>query len=184
MRRTIARAAPYLSLLETMGSLRLAARLLLHTTADELAVYSAGGRSPTFADLTRIAKNRADDETTEQTLDIMNDQGEEAELDALAARHHPYEFRAANIGEVFALLGLEQTLKATMPENYEERRKMILAALPGYQAARAFLLSYDRFEDVPLKGVDRSQLPDAEMLLLYREKAPSFGVLLAALGSG
>jgi hypothetical protein len=34
---------------------------------------------------------------------------------------------------------------------------------------------------VPLKGADRTQPPDAEKLLLYREDAPSFGVLLAAL---
>jgi hypothetical protein len=58
---------------------------------------------------------------------------------------------------------------------------LILAALRRYQAARAYLLSYDQFEDVPLKGLDRTQSPDAEKLLLYREKAPGFGVWLAAL---
>jgi hypothetical protein len=178
------RSAPYLKLLEIMGSLRQAARLLLHTTADDLVMYTAGGRAPTFADLTRIARDRAEDQTTQKILDIMNDQGEEVELDEISARHHPYEFRAANIGEVFALLGLEQTVKATTPESYQELRKKILQSLPGYQAARAYLLSYDRFEDVPLKGVDRTQSPDAEQLLLLREQAPSFGVLLAAFGGG
>ncbi len=37
------------------------------------------------------------------------------------------------------------------------------------------------FEDVPLKGADRTVSPDAEKLLLYRENAPSFAVLLVAL---
>ncbi len=93
-------AAPYLRLLQIMGSLRPAARLLYKVTADELAPYAVGGRAPTFADLTRVAKNLTDDETTRHILEIMNDQGEEAELDALSARSLPYEFRAANTGEV------------------------------------------------------------------------------------
>jgi hypothetical protein len=114
-------------------------------------------------------------------LEIMNDQGEEAELDALSARSRPYEFRAANTGEVFALLALHQTLKERLPEDFRTSSRPIIKALPGYQAAKAYLLSYDQFEDVPLKGVDRTQPPDAEKLLFYRENAPSFGVLLAAL---
>ena len=174
-------AEPYLRLLEIMGFLRRAARLLYQVTADELAPYAAGGRSPTFADLTRVAKNLTEDETTQHILEIMNDQGEEAELDALSARSHPYEFRAANTGEVFALLALHQTLKERLPEEFRTLNRPILEALPTYQAAKAYLLSYDLFEDVPLKGADRTQPPDAEKLLLYRENAPSFGVLLAAL---
>jgi len=174
-------AAPYRRLLEIMGSLRPASRILYHTTAEDLAPFTVGGREPTFADLTRIARGRAEDEITERILDIMNDRGEEAELDAIAARQHPYEFRAANTGEVFALLALHETLKEEMPESFQSMSRPILEALPGYQAARAYLLSYDRFEDVPLRGADRTQPPDAEKLLLYREKAPSFGVLLAAL---
>ena len=174
-------AAPYLRLLETMGSLRRAARLLFRITADDLAPYGVGGRAPTFADLTRVAKTFTEDETTQHILEIMNDQGEEAELDALSARSHPFEFRVANTGEVFALLALHQTLKKTMPESFRSLSRPILMALPTYQAAKAYLLSYDAFEDVPLKGVDRTQPPDAEKLLLYRENAPSFGVLLAAL---
>ncbi len=47
-------------------------------------------------------------------------------------------------------------------------------------SAKAYLFSFDRLEDVPLKGGDRRQLPAAENLLLLREKAPSFGVLLRA----
>jgi hypothetical protein len=174
-------AAPYLRLLEIMGYLRQASRLLYQITADDIAPYSVGGHAPTFADLTRAAKDITEEEATEQILEIMNDQGEEAELEALSARSHPYEFRAANTGEVFALLALHQTLKDRMPESFRTLSKPILAALPRYQAAKAYLLSYDRFEDVPLKGADRTQAPDAEKLLLYRENAPSFGVLLAAL---
>jgi len=174
-------AAPYLRLLEIMGSLRQAARLLFQITADELAPYGVGGRAPTFADLTRVAKTLTEDETSQHILEIMNDQGEEAELDALSARSHPYEFRAANTGEVFALLALHETLKKTMPEDFRSLSRPILDALCTYQAAKAYLLSYDLFEDVPLKGADRTQPPDAENLLLYRENAPSFGVLLAAL---
>jgi hypothetical protein len=174
-------AAPYLRLLEIMKSLRRAARLLYQVTADELAPYAVGGRAPTFADLTRVAKNLTEDETTQHILEIMNDQGEEAELDALSARSRPYEFRAANTGEVFALLALHQTLKERLPEDFRTSSRPIIKALPGYQAAKAYLLSFDQFEDVPLKGVDRTQPPDAEKLLLYRENAPSFGVLLAAL---
>jgi hypothetical protein len=164
-----------------MGSLRPAARLLFQITADDLAPCSVGGHAPTFADLSRVAKALTEDETTLHILENMNDQGEEAELDALSARSHPYEFRAANTGEVFALLALHQTLKKTMPESFRSLSRPILKALPAYQAARAYLLSYDLYEDVPLKGVDRTQPPDAEKLLLYRENAPSFGVLLAAL---
>ncbi len=174
-------AEPYLRLLEVMGSLRPAARLLFQITADDLAPCSVGGHAPTFSDLSRVAKALTEDETTLHILENMNDQGEEAELDALSARSHPYEFRAANTGEVFALLALHQTLKKTMPETFRSLSRPILEALPAYQAARAYLLSYDLFEDVPLKGVDRTQPPDAEKLLLYRENAPSFGVLLAAL---
>ena len=174
-------AAPYLRLLEIMKSLRRAARMLYQVTAEELAPLAAGGHSPTFADVTRVAKSLTDDETTQHILEIMNDQGEEAELDALSARSHPYEFRAANTGEVFALLALHQTLKERLPEDFRASSRPILEALPTYQAAKAYLLSYDQFEDVPLKGVDRTQSPDAEKLLLYRENAPSFGVLLAAL---
>ncbi len=174
-------AAPYLRLLQVMGSLRQAARLLMEVTADAITPYSVGGHTPTFADLTRVAKTLTEDEITGNILEIMNDRGEEAELDALAARSHPYEFRAANTGEVFALLALHQTLKSTMPDEFRSLSRPILEALPTYQAARAYLLSYDVFEDVPLKGADRTQPPDAEKLLLYRENAPSFGVLLAAL---
>ena len=174
-------AEPYLRLLEIMGSLRRAARLLYQVTADELAPYAVGGRQPTFADLTRVAKNLTEDEITRHILEIMNDQGEEAELGALSARSQPYEFRAANTGEVFALLALHQTLKERLPEEFRTLNRPILEALPTYQAAKAYLLSYDLFEDVPLKGADRTQPPDAEKLLLYRENAPSFGVLLAAL---
>ena len=175
------RAEPYLRLLEVMASLRRAARLLYQVTADELAPYAVGGHAPTFADLTRVAKNLTEDETTRHILEIMNDQGEEAELDALSARSRPYEFRAANTGEVFALLALHQTLKERLPEEFRTLSRPILEALPSYQAAKAYLLSYDLFEDVPLRGADRTQPPDAEKLLLYRENAPSFGVLLAAL---
>jgi hypothetical protein len=175
-------AEPYLRLLEIMGSLRQAARLLYQITADDLAPFSVGGRAPTFADLTRVAKGLAESETTQHILEIMNDQGEEAELDALSARSHPYEFRAANTGEVFALLALHQTLKDRLPKEFRTLSQPILDALPTYQAAKAYLLSYDLFEYVPLKGADRTQPPDAEKLLLYRENAPSFGVLLAALG--
>ena len=175
-------AAPYRRLLEVMGSLRGASRLLYHTTTEDLGPYTAAGGAPSFADLTRVAKGRAEDETTERILDIMNDQGEEAELDAVEARHHPYEFRVANVGEVFALLALHQTLKEYMPESFRDLSRPILRALPNYQAAKAYLLSYDDFAHVPLRGVDRTQPPDAENLLLYREKAPSFGLLLTALG--
>jgi hypothetical protein len=174
-------AEPYLRLLEIMGSLRRAARLLYQVTADELAPFAVGGHTPTFADLTRVAKNLTEDETTQNILEIMNDQGEETELGALSARSQPYEFRAANTGEVFALLALHQTLKERLPEEFRTLSRPILEALPTYQAAKAYLLSYDLFEDVPLKGADRTQSPDAEKLLLYRENAPSFGVLLAAL---
>ena len=174
-------AAPYRRLLQIMGSLRQAARHLYQLTADDLAPYTVGGRAPTFADLTRVAKRLTEEETTQHILEIMNDQGEEAELDALSARSHPYEFRAANTGEVFALLALHQTLKEELPDGFRTLGRPILDALPTYQAAKAYLLSYDVFEDVPLKGADRTQSPDAEKLLLYRENAPSFGVLLAAL---
>ena len=75
------------------------------------------------------------------------------------------------------------SLKQAKSESFQRDGRSILSALRRYQAARAYLLAYDRFEDLPLKGVDRTQSPDAEKLLLYRERAPSFGVWLAALNS-
>jgi len=173
-------AAPYLRLLEVMGALRHATRLMYQASPEELASYAAQGRAPTFADLTRLAKQRSEDETVGRILDIMNDQGEEEEVDALYARSHPYEFRTANIGEVFALLALYRTVMDTMPESLRVLKAKILAALPKYQAAKSFLLSYDRFEDIPLRGAPRFQPPDSEKLLLNREKAPAFGTLLWA----
>lgn len=173
-------AAAYNRLFEIMKTLRPASRLLYHTSAEDLAPFAATNRVPTFADLTRAAMDRTEDETTQKILEIMNDRGEEAELEALAARHHPFEFRAANIGEVFALLALHQTVTDRMPESANEYTGRIIRALRNYQAARAYLLAYDRFEDVPFKGVDRTQPPDADKLLLVREKAPGFGVLLSA----
>ncbi len=173
-------AAPYHRLLEIMKSLRPAARLLFLTTPEDMAPAAAAGRKPTFADLTRAAVSRTDDEVTRTVLGIMNDRGEEAELEALAARQHPYEFRAANIGEVFALLALLMTV-TDLPGNSVEEKMQIIRALRTYQAARAYLLSYDRFEDVPLRGADRTQPPDADRLLLVREEAPGFQILLDAL---
>ena len=164
-----------------MASLRNGTRLLYHADAEELAPVTVQGRAPTFADLTDFAKKRADNETVGRVLELMNDQGEEEEVDALYARSHPYEFRAANIGEVFALLALHRTVMDTMPESLDKVKDRILAALPKYQAARAFLLAFDRFEDVPLRGVTRFQPPESDKLLLHRENAPSFGLLLWAL---
>jgi hypothetical protein len=173
-------AAAYNKLLQIMKNLRPAARLLYHTSAEDMAPFAATNRAPTFADLTRVAMQRAEDETTTKILEIMNDRGEEAELEALAARHHPFEFRAANIGEVFALLALHQTVMDRMPENSAEFTGRILRSLRSYQAARAYLLAYDSFEDVPFKGVDRTRPPEADNLLLVRAKAPAIGVLLSA----
>ena len=173
-------AAPYHRLLGTMGTLRRAMSALIHTTAEDMAPFSVGGRMPTFSDVTRVAKSRVGDETTEKILEIMNDQSEERELDAVASRHHPFEFRAANIGEVFALLALFRTLKANESELLELHIDRIFQDLREYQAAKAYLFSFDRLEDVPLRGADRRALPAAENLLLLREKAPSFGVLLRA----
>jgi hypothetical protein len=167
--------------LEIMGSLKKAMRLLIHASAEDLAPYAADDRKPTFADITQVASNRAADDTTRTILDIMNDQGEELELDAVATRRNPYEFRAANVGEVFALLGLFRTLKAEDPKQLHQHLQAINLALPRYQAARAYLISFDRFEEVPLKGESRIELPAAENLLLIREKAPSFDVVLRAL---
>lgn len=173
-------AAAYHRLLEIMKSLRTAARLIFLTTADDMAPAIAAGRRPTFADLTRAAKNRTDDGITQTVLGIMNDQGEEAELNALTARQKPFEFRAANIGEVFALLALHITM-TDLPGGGAGELTRIRRALRAYQAARAYLLSYDRFEDVPLRGADRTQPPNADKLLLVREKAPAFEVFLEAL---
>ncbi|MDX2435761.1 MAG: hypothetical protein QNL88_01815 [Acidobacteriota bacterium] len=173
-------AAAYHRLLKIMESLRPAARLLYLTTADDLVPYTVAGQAPTFADLTRVATSRTEDENTKKILELMNDQSEELELDALAARQHPFEFRAANIGEVFALLALHKTVSEEL-KNSGELKMHIIRALRGYQAARAYLLAYDSFENVPLKGADRTQPPAADTLLLVREKAPAFGVLLAAL---
>jgi hypothetical protein len=173
-------AQPYHRLLQVLNSLKPALRLLYHVTAEDLAPRVVVGQVPTFADLTRVAKTRSEDEGIRIMLEIMDDQAEQAEADALTARRSPYEFRAANIGEVFALLALHETVRQEQPEAFERANRSIHKALRGYQAARAYLLSFDRFEDVPLRGADRTQPPDAEKLLLLREGAPGFGVLLSA----
>ena len=72
---------------------------------------------------------------------------------------------------------------SVLPDRGGEANRRIIRALRTYQAARAYLLSYDRFEDVPLKGADRTQPPDVDRLLLVREEAPSFSVLLEAFSS-
>ncbi len=70
-----------------------------------------------------------------------------------------------------------------MPDRAADDKMHIIRAVRTYQAARAYLLTYDRFEDVPLKGADRTRPPDAATLLLVRERAPAFEVLLEALSS-
>jgi len=61
-----------------------------------------------------------------------------------------------------------------------EIKEKTLSAIVKYQAARAFLFSYDRFEDVPFRGERRFESPHARKLLLRREDAPAFGLLLWA----
>lgn len=173
-------AAPYARLLEIMDLLRQVGPALSRLTAEDLEPYTIDGRTPTFADLTRAAAARADDETLATILGIMNDRGEEQDLDALAARRHPYEYRAANVGEVFALLALNRTAALALREESRSVDRSIVEALRGYQAARAYLFSFDRFEDVPLKGESRIEPPAADNLLFLREKAPEFGALLRA----
>jgi hypothetical protein len=173
-------AAPYARLLGIMDLLRQVGPRLSRLTAEDLEPFTVGGRTPTFADLTRAAAARADDETLATILDIMNDRGEEQDLDALAARRHPYEYRAANVGEVFALLALNRTATRALREESRTVDRSVVDALRGYQAARAYLFSFDRFDDVPLKGESRVQPPAADNLLFLREKAPEFGALLRA----
>lgn len=173
-------SAPYLRLLKVISLLRPTASLMHQITGDELAVYAAHGRAPSFADLTRVARKHTDDETIDRILDIMNDQGEEDEVDALYARRHPYEFRAANLGEVFALIALHRTLMYHMPDRLEDEKPRLLSALAKYQAARAILFAYEQFADVPLRGEKRHDPRNAQALLFRRENAPSFGLLLRA----
>jgi hypothetical protein len=173
-------AEPYARLLEIMGLLRQVGPMLSRLTAEDLEPYAIGGRAPSFADLTRAAAAHADDETLATVLEIMNDRSEEQDLDALAARRHPYEYRAANVGEVFALLALNRTATHALREESRTVDRSVVEALSGYQAARAYLFSFDRFEDVPLKGESRLQPPTADNLLFLREKAPEFGALLRA----
>ncbi len=177
-------AAPYHRLLGVIRQLRPAARSIYRVTPEALALYAARHGAPTFADLTRVAKQVAEDETVERILDIMNDQGEEEEVDALYARHNPYEFRAANLGEVFALLAVHRTLMIHLPDRLDAAKPRLLEALIGYQAARAFLLAYEEFAEVPLRGENRSDPRNAQALLFRRKDAPSFGLLLRAFQQG
>ncbi len=173
-------SAPYLRLLDVIRVLRPAVRMMYRVTPDGLALYAARHGVPTFADLTRAAKQHTEDETIERILDIMNDQGEEEEVDALYARSQPYEFRAANLGEVFALLAVHRTLMYRMPDRLEDEKPVLLSAMIKYQAARAFLFAYEHFADVPLRGEKRHDPRNAQALLFRRQNAPSFGLLLRA----
>jgi hypothetical protein len=177
-------SAPYLRLLDVIRNLRPAVRLLYGVTPGGLALYAARHGAPNFSDLTRVAKQGSPNETVERILDIMNDQGEEEEVDALYARHHPYEFRAANLGEVFALIALHRTMMFQLPDRLEAAKPRLLTALTKYQAARAFLFSYEQFADVPLKGEKRHEPRNAQALLFRKEDAPSFGILLRAYQEG
>lgn len=173
-------SAPYLRLLDVIRVLRHAVRMMYRVTPEGLALYAARHGVPTFADLTRVAKKHTEDETIERILDIMNDQGEEEEVDALYARSHPYEFRAANLGEVFALLAVHRTLMYRMPERLDDAKPALLSALAKYQVARAFLFAYDQFSDVPLRGEKRHDPKNAQGLLFRKANAPSFELLLRA----
>jgi len=173
-------SAPYLRLLDVIRVLRPAVRMMYRVTPDGLALYAARHGVPTFADLTRAAKQHTQDETIERILDIMNDQGEEEEVDALYARSQPYEFRAANLGEVFALLAVHRTLMYRMPDRLEAEKPALLSALVKYQAARAFLFAYEHFAEVPLRGEKRQDPRNAQTLLFRKQNAPSFGLLLRA----
>jgi hypothetical protein len=173
-------SAPYLRLLDVIRILRPAVRMMYRVTPEGLALYATRHGVPTFADLTRAAKHHTEDETVERILDIMNDQGEEEEVDALYARSQPYEFRAANLGEVFALLAAHRTLMYRMPDRLDAEKPALLSALVKYQAARAFLFAYEHFADVPLRGEKRHDPRNAQALLFRRRNAPSFGLLLRA----
>ena len=175
---------PYLRLLDVIRALRPAVRMMYRVTPEGLALYAARHGVPTFADLTRAAKHHTEDETIERILDIMNDQGEEEEVDALYARSQPYEFRAANLGEVFALLAVHRTLMYRMPDRLDAEKPALLSALVKYQAARAFLFAYEHFADVPLRGEKRHDPRNAQSLLFRQQNAPSFGLLLRAYQQG
>lgn len=177
-------SAPYLRLLEVIRNLRPAVRLMYLVTPEELALYAARHGVPTFSDLTRVAKQHTKDGVVERILDIMNDQGEEDEIDALYARHNPYEFRAANLGEVFALIAVHRTFMLQLPGRLEAVKPRLLAALPKYQAARAFLFAYGQFSEVPLQGEKRHDPRNAQALLFRKKNAPSFGLLLRAYQEG
>ena len=178
------RSAPYLRLLEVIRNLRPAVRLLYRVTPGGLALYAARHGMPTFSDLTRVAKQDCRNETVERILDIMNDQGEEEEIDALYARNSPYEFRAANLGEVFALIAVHRTLMLQLPDRLEAAKPRLLTALTKYQAARAFLFAYEQFSEVPLQGEKRHDPRNAQTLLFRKKDAPSFGILLRAYQEG
>ena len=148
--------------------------------AMKLALIAARRGVPTFADFTRAMKLHADDETIVTILDMMNDRGEEEDVDALSARQHPYEFRVANLGEVFGLIAVHRTLMYRLPEKLDAAKPQLLAALRKYQAARAFLFAYESFSEVPLRGERRCDPHNAQALLFRRRDAPSFGLLLQA----
>jgi hypothetical protein len=173
-------SAPYRRLLEMLASLRPAVRLLYRITPGELELQAGQGRVPTFSDLTRIARDRAGDDTVESILDIMNDQGEADEVDAVYARRQPYEFRAANLGEVFAVVAVHRLLMLRMPDRLDEAKPVLSSALIKYQAARAFLFAYENFSEVPLRGEKRYEARNAQTLLFRRRDAPSFSFLLSA----
>jgi hypothetical protein len=177
-------SAPYLRLLDVIRNLRPAVRTLYRVTPGGLALFAARHGVPNFSDLTRAAKQHARNESVERILDIMNDEGEQEEIDALYARRHPYEFRAANVGEVFALIALHRTLMLQLPDRLEQAKPRLLAALTQYQAARAFLFAYEHFADVPLKGEKRHDPRNAQSLLFRKKDAPSFGLLLRAYQEG
>ena len=178
------KSAPYLRLLDVIRNLRPAVRLLYRVTPGGLALYAARHGMPTFSDLTRVAKQDCRNETVERILDIMNDQGEEEEIDALYARNSPYEFRAANLGEVFALIALHRTLMFQLPDRLDAAKPGLLTALTKYQAARAFLFAYEQFSEVPLRGEKRHDPRNAQALLFRKKDAPSFGILLRAYQEG
>jgi hypothetical protein len=163
-----------------LAKLAPAAALLYQITVDELELQAGQGRMPTFSDLTRIARDHADDETVASILDIMNDQGEAEEVDAVYARRQPYEFRAANLGEVFAVLAVHRTLMLRMPDRLDAAKPILTTALTKYQAARAFLFAYENLSDVPLRGEQRHDPKNAQALVFRRRDAPSFSFLLSA----
>ncbi|MBR9692303.1 hypothetical protein GOV07_00035 [Candidatus Woesearchaeota archaeon] len=174
------KARPYLTLLENMASLKHTSQALGLVTTSDVQTVTETGMPVNYGALTQLARQYIEDPRVDTVLDIMNDVGEDKEINEISAREKPYEFRIANTGEALAILALHQTVRNCPDLDVNGTLVSLRQAVTGYPAAQAYLLSFDSFDDVPLKNQTVYEQPHVSKTLLMKQNVS--GIAAFALG--